>query len=52
MALIRGTMESVDGKTIYATVEHHKVHVPTREGHYAMEMEMKAAKEKQEKAKL
>ncbi|KEF54637.1 uncharacterized protein A1O9_09079 [Exophiala aquamarina CBS 119918] len=28
MALIRGDMTSPDGKTIYATCEHHKVNVP------------------------
>jgi hypothetical protein len=31
MALIRGTMTSVDGKTVYATAEHHKVNVPMTE---------------------
>ncbi|KKZ61975.1 hypothetical protein EMCG_03532 [[Emmonsia] crescens] len=30
MALIAATMESQDGKVIYATAEHHKVHVPAR----------------------
>ncbi|TVY59153.1 hypothetical protein LSUE1_G010065 [Lachnellula suecica] len=29
MALIRGTMSSQDGKTVYCTCEHHKVAVPT-----------------------
>jgi hypothetical protein len=28
MALLRGTLESVDGKTVYATCEHHKVNIP------------------------
>jgi acyl-coenzyme A thioesterase 13 len=28
MAMIRGEMTSMDGKTIYCTVEHHKVNVP------------------------
>lgn len=28
MALIRGQMTSLDGKTTYCTVEHHKVNVP------------------------
>ncbi|KAL2367811.1 hypothetical protein RJZ57_007816 [Blastomyces gilchristii] len=28
MALIGATMESKDGKIIYATAEHHKVHTP------------------------
>ena len=31
MALIRGTMTSADGKTVYATAEHHKVNVPMTE---------------------
>ncbi len=33
MAMIRGTMTSQDGKTIYCTAEHHKVRVPTRPEH-------------------
>ncbi|KAG9240448.1 HotDog domain-containing protein [Calycina marina] len=33
MAMIRGTMSSVDGKTVYCTCEHHKVSVPTQEQH-------------------
>lgn len=33
MALIRGEMVSMDGKTTYATCEHHKVAVPTRPEH-------------------
>ncbi|RDW95302.1 hypothetical protein BP5796_01065 [Coleophoma crateriformis] len=33
MAMIRGTMASVDGKTIYCTAEHHKVRVPTQPEH-------------------
>lgn len=33
MALIRGTMSSLDGKTIYCTCEHHKVNVSTRPQH-------------------
>lgn len=28
MAMIRGDMKSLDGKTTYCTVEHHKVNVP------------------------
>jgi acyl-coenzyme A thioesterase 13 len=31
--MIRGTMTSQDGKTIFCTCEHHKVSVPTREEH-------------------
>ena len=33
MAMIRGEMISVDGKTIFATAEHHKVHVPPQPEH-------------------
>jgi len=33
MAMIRGTMKSLDGKTIYCTCEHHKVSVPTQPDH-------------------
>ncbi|RDL38223.1 Uncharacterized protein BP5553_02563 [Venustampulla echinocandica] len=33
MAMIRGTMSSLDGKTIYCTCEHHKVHIPTPAEH-------------------
>ncbi|KAF2755992.1 thioesterase family protein-like protein [Pseudovirgaria hyperparasitica] len=36
MAMMRGTMGSVNGKTVYATAEHHKVNVPTREAHSAV----------------
>lgn len=35
MAMIRSEMTSEDGKTIYATCEHHKVNVPTRPEHIA-----------------
>lgn len=33
MALIRGTMMSLDESTAYCTCEHHKVGVPTRREH-------------------
>ena len=33
MAMIRGSMESLDGKIIYATCEQHKVAVPTQPEH-------------------
>lgn len=33
MALIRSEMTSEDGKTVYATCEHHKVNVPTHPEH-------------------
>ncbi|RFU33396.1 hypothetical protein B7463_g2952, partial [Scytalidium lignicola] len=38
MAMIRGTMTSVDGKTIYCTAEHHKVAVPTQPKHLEYEV--------------
>ncbi|OAL51198.1 thioesterase family protein-like protein [Pyrenochaeta sp. DS3sAY3a] len=33
MAMIRGDMTSLDGKTTYCTVEHHKVNVPALPEH-------------------
>ncbi|EMD67618.1 hypothetical protein COCSADRAFT_34417 [Bipolaris sorokiniana ND90Pr] len=33
MAMIRGDMTSLDGKTTYCTVEHHKVNVPVQPEH-------------------
>jgi|SRR5690242_2130243 len=33
MAMVRGEMTSLDGKTIYCTVEHHKVNVPVLPDH-------------------
>ena len=33
MAMIRGTMKSLDGKTTFCTVEHHKVNSPVLERH-------------------
>jgi acyl-coenzyme A thioesterase PaaI-like protein len=33
MAMIRGDMTSLDGKTTYCTVEHHKVNVPVVPAH-------------------
>lgn len=39
MALIRGTMTSPDGKTIYCTCEHHKVAVPSKEEHMSAEFD-------------
>ncbi|KAF2008766.1 thioesterase family protein-like protein [Aaosphaeria arxii CBS 175.79] len=31
MAMVRGTMESLDGRVTYCTVEHHKVNAPVLE---------------------
>jgi len=36
MAMIRSEMTSVDGKTIYATCEHHKVNADAKEEHKAI----------------
>lgn len=38
MAMIRSEMTSTDGKTIFATCEHHKVNVPTRPEHIAIRL--------------
>src|SRR3954469_20833156 len=35
MAMIRGEMTSVDGKTVYLTAEHHKVNVEMKRAHLA-----------------
>ena len=40
MALIQGEMTSMDGKTVYCTVEHHKVRVPTRPDHLKPEFDV------------
>ena len=53
MAFIRGSMTSVDGKTTYVTVEHHKFHVPTRPEHLSMREVMRQQKVgAEERAKL
>lgn len=53
MALIRGTMESENGKLVYATMEHHKVNVPTKPEHLAISLEAEGRRmEKMESAKL
>ena len=36
MALIRSEMTSVDGKTVYAACEHHKVNVEAKKEHTAI----------------
>lgn len=33
MAMIRGEMTSLDGKTVYCTAEHHKVNIPMKPEH-------------------
>ena len=33
LAYIKGFMTSEDGKIVYATCEHHKINIPTREAH-------------------
>jgi acyl-coenzyme A thioesterase 13 len=44
MALIRSEIASVDGKLVYYTCEHHKVHVDTMEDHKALIRTMKLDK--------
>lgn len=51
MALIRGVIESVDGKTIYAVCDHHKVNVPTLPEHIDLREEM-AQQRKEEKGRV
>ena len=41
MALIRGTMESIEGKTVYAVCDHHKVHVPSLPAHLRLQEELR-----------
>lgn len=52
MAMIRGTMSSEDGKTIYCTCEHHKVRVPTRDTHSEVRVEWDEGWDEGGKAKL
>lgn len=58
MALIQGEMVSLDGKTTYATVDHHKVRVPTKPEHLKEEYDvewdkvMKKEATEKEKAKI
>jgi hypothetical protein len=53
MALIKGEMTSVDGRTVYVTVEHHKVNVPTRPEHLSMREVMRQQRRgAEERAKL
>ena len=59
MALIQGEMVSMDGKSTYATVEHHKVCVPTPAHHLKPEFDVEwdmimreEAAKKGEKAKI
>lgn len=47
MAMIRSEMTSEDGKTIYATCEHHKVNVPTRPEHIAARLPWDDEQEKE-----
>ncbi|KAL1955786.1 hypothetical protein VTO42DRAFT_8106 [Malbranchea cinnamomea] len=51
MALIRGVMESVDGKTVYATVEHHKTALPSKP-EYAKRLREARAQRMREKSKI
>jgi len=42
MALIRGSMISPDGRTVYATCEHHKVNMPARPDHLKLLDQMRS----------
>jgi len=54
MALIRGSLESVDGKVVYATCDHHKVHTQPLPEHLKVRDEMRkaVAAARESKAKL
>jgi hypothetical protein len=52
MAMIRGVMTSLDGKTIYCTCEHHKVNVSTQKDHLKYKVEWDDHWEADGKAKL
>lgn len=52
MAMIRGVMTSLDGKTIYCTCEHHKVSVPTQKDHLKYKVAWDELWEADGKAKL
>ena len=45
--LLRGQTESVDGKTVYATCEQHKIHVPMSEEHVRYREAMRAEKRRE-----
>lgn len=50
--MIRGEMVSKDGKTTYATCDHHKVNVATHESHVAARVVPEAERQQGPKAKL
>jgi hypothetical protein len=52
MAMIRGTMKSLDGKTIYCTAEHHKVAIPTQGWHLKYKIPWDDLWDEEGKAKL
>ena len=62
MAMIRGTMTSLDGKIVYCTVEHHKVNAPVLDEHrkvrvawddeFDVEWKVKETGTRKEKAKM
>jgi ribulose bisphosphate carboxylase small subunit len=45
MALIRVAIESIDGETVYATCEHHKVNVPTLPEHIDARKKMRSIRD-------
>ena len=54
MAMIRSEMISLDGKTVFATCEHHKVNAPNRPEHIAVRLPWDDDREKelQEEAEM
>ena len=40
--MLRGNIESLDGKIVYATCEHHKVHLPSLAEHLELREEMRS----------
>lgn len=51
MALLRGVMESLDGKTVYSTAEHHKTRVASKQ-EYADRLKDWREKKRKGKARI
>lgn len=49
--MIKGVMESADGKTVYATAEHHKTAVDSKP-EYAKRLRETRARKLKEKARI
>lgn len=46
--MLSGVITSVDGETVYATCEHHKIHIPISKEHATLREEMKREMKKRE----